>query len=115
MSVCSLYKESLGLGLCRLFSPESVKPWGSHVCGLDRISVVNPYFGLLLRDGESDSCDHSFRLFHHGGANRLFSVLPPVGERDPEGAECPPHGSVHVQRAQEARLRRGLPLALPVY
>ena len=42
-------------------------------------------------------------------------VLPPVGECDPEGAECPPHGSVHVQCAQEARIRRGLPLAVPVY
>ncbi|KAM6185982.1 small COPII coat GTPase SAR1A isoform 2-T2 [Rhynchocyon petersi] len=37
------------------------------------------------------------------------------GERDPEGAECPSHGSVHVQCAQEARLRRRFPLALPVY
>ncbi|KAB0398320.1 hypothetical protein E2I00_001280, partial [Balaenoptera physalus] len=36
-------------------------------------------------------------------------------ECDPEGAERPPHGSVHVQCAQEARLWRGLPLALPVY
>ena len=57
----------------------------------------------------------TFQAFPRGDANGPFLILPPLGECDPEGAERPPHGSVHVQCAQEARLWRGLPLALPVY
>lgn len=89
-------------------STESMNPRG-----LDHISVINPCSDLLLMDGESDFCHHPCKAFPHGNANIL--VLPPLGECDPEGAECPPHGSVYVQCAQEARIRRGLPLAFPVY
>jgi len=40
---------------------------------------------------------------------------PPVGHHRREGAEHEAPGGVHVQRAEEAGLRRGLPLALPVH
>lgn len=44
-----------------------------------------------------------------------FLLLFPSGQHSHEGAEHKTTGGVHVQRAEEAGLRRGLPLALPVH
>lgn len=38
-----------------------------------------------------------------------------AGKRATEGPERAPHGGVHVQRAEAAGLRRGLPLAIAVH
>lgn len=70
----------------------------------------------------------------HGGARRLRRACWPgggdaqgedgraltpgwasAGKRATEGPERAPHGGVHVQRAEEAGLRRGLPLAIAVH
>lgn len=48
----------------------------------------------------------------------LFRFFPPTfltGHHSHEGAEHKTTGGVHVQRVEEAGLRRGLPLALPVH
>lgn len=45
----------------------------------------------------------------------MCPLLPQPGQHSNEGPEYKTTGGVHVQRAQEAGLRRGLPLALPVH
>ena len=59
------------------------------------------------------------RLGHRFLAGSGGAVLTPLwislGKRATEGPERAAHGGVHVQRAQEARLRRRLPLAIAVH
>lgn len=45
----------------------------------------------------------------------MFLGFPLLGQHSPEGFEHETTGGVHVQRVEEAGLRRGLPLALPVH
>ncbi len=62
---------------------------------------------------------HSRQYLKHFCMRHVFIITVLLclcaGQRSPQGAEHAAAGGVHVQRAEETGLRRGLPLALSVH